>query len=76
MPNEFRLLFAMIVKENSPTSPKNLFNQFRDALASDYRHNRDNTNGPYIESDYNEALWSIDDILRRQPTRTRFVHSD
>ena len=48
MPKVFR---SMIVRENSPTSPKNLFNQFRDELASDYRHNRDNTNGPYIESD-------------------------
>ena len=74
MPKVFRLLFAMIVRENSPTSPKNLFNQFRDELASDYRHNRDNTNGPYIESDYNEALWSIDDILRRR--HTAFIFTD
>ena len=76
MPKVFRLLFAMIVRENSPTSPTNLFNQFRDELASDYRHTRDNTNGPYIESDYNEALWSIVDILRRQPRYTRFVKSN
>ena len=76
MPKEFRLLFAMIVRENSPTSPKNLFNQFKDELASDYRYNRNNTNGPYMESDYNEALWSIDDILRRQPPCTRFVKSN
>ena len=61
----------MIVRENSPTSPKNLFNQFRDELASDYRHNRDKT---YIESDYNEALWSIDDILRRR--HTAFIFTD
>ena len=38
--------------------------------------NRNNTNGPYMESDYNEALWSIDDILRRQPPCTRFVKSN
>ena len=42
MPEEFRLLFAMLITENSPTSPTNLSNQFRDELASDYRYTRDN----------------------------------
>ena len=67
MPTQLRLLFATIIRENSPSNPINLFQQFKDDLAYDFRHQRDPTNGPYIQDDYNEALWSIEDILMRQP---------
>ena len=40
-------------------------------LASDFRHLRDNLNGPFTNDDFNEALWEIDEILRRQPPCTR-----
>ena len=67
MPTQLRLLFATIIRENSPSNPINLFQHFKDDLAYDFRHQRDPTNGPYIQDDYNEALWSIEDILMRQP---------
>ena len=67
MPKECRILLAMIVRKNFPTSPLNLFNAAKNKLASNFRHDWDNLNGPYQNDDYNEALRSIDDILRRQP---------
>ena len=63
--NAMRFLFAMTIKEKSSTSLRNLFNQFRDELPFHCRHARDNSKGQYMDEDYNEALWSIDDILRR-----------
>ena len=71
MPKEFRLLFATIIRENSPSSPLTLFQAMKFDLASDFRNQRDNLNGPFIDSDFNEALWEIEGILRRQPPCTR-----
>ena len=71
MPREFRLLFATIIRENSPTSPHDLYEAVKNDLASDFRHQRNNSNGPFIDSDFNEALWELDGIFRRQPPCTR-----
>ena len=71
MPSQLRLLFATIIRENSPSNPSNLFQILKDDLAYDYRHQRDSTNGPFLQDDYNEALWDIDDILMRQPPCNR-----
>ena len=71
MPKELRLLFDTIIRENSPSSPLTLLQAMKFELALDFRHQRDNLNGPFIDSDYNEALWEIDGILRRQPPCTR-----
>ena len=71
MPKEFRLLFATIIRENSPSSPFTLYHAVKFDLASDFRHQRDNLNGLYTADDFNEALWEIDEILKRQPPCTR-----
>ena len=71
MPKEFRLLFATIIRGNSPSSPFILYQTVKFDLASDFRHQRDNLNGPYTADDFNEALWEIDEILKRQPPCTR-----
>ena len=68
---KFRLLLATIVRENSPSSPLTLYEAVKFDLASDFRHLRDNLNGPFTNNDFNEALWEIDEILRRQPPCTR-----
>ena len=49
----------------------NLFESLKNDLAYDFRHQRDPTNGPFIEDDYNEAKWALEDILMRQPPCTR-----
>ena len=71
MPKVFRLLFATIIRENSPSSPFILYQTVQFDLAADFRHQRDNLNGPYTADDSNEALWEIDEILKRQPPFTR-----
>ena len=71
MSKEFRLLFATIIRENSPSSSFNLFHTVKLDLASDFRHQRDYLNDQYTDDDFNEALWEINEILRRQQPCTR-----
>ena len=53
IPKKFRLLFATMIRQNSPSPPFTLYQIVEFDLASNSRHQRDNLNSPYTADDFN-----------------------
>ena len=67
MPNAMRNLFVVIVAQNSPSNPLQLWDLFKEDMAEDYRYQRGRLAGnPRIEvdeADINEVLHDVNDMF-------------
>jgi hypothetical protein len=77
-PSKIRKLFALILFHNSPIqNPVGLFEMFKNNLSDDIRYRRrlniNNPTAPFIQEDYDECLWKINDIIINMSGNTKIL---